>query len=54
MGDPTYMYKVVGGEVKAEVFDSESIPKGWSDSPESAQAKKVRKPKNDNSINPDK
>ena len=34
MGHQTYMYrKNEAGEVESQVFDSDDIPKGWSDSP---------------------
>lgn len=39
----TYLYKVVDGEVKADLFDSADLPKDWHDSPEAA--KKSVKPK---------
>lgn len=53
MGVPTFMYKSVKGDVIAEVFDSDEIPRGWYESPELAESKK-RKPKDDNSSNDNK
>ena len=35
-----YLYRVVGGEVEAQIFDFDDMPKsGWSDSPAAATAK---------------
>ena len=35
-----FLYRVVGGEVEAKIFDSDDMPKsGWSDNPASAAAK---------------
>lgn len=38
-----YFYKVVDGEVVAELFDSPKIPKGYADSPEAALKLSKRK-----------
>jgi predicted RNA-binding protein with RPS1 domain len=41
-----FLYRVVGGEVEAKIFDSDDMPKsGWSDSPASAKAKPKKQPK---------
>jgi len=46
MGVPTYMYrKNAKGEVEAQVFDSDNIPKGWVDSPEKVEKPKRGRPK---------
>ena len=35
-----FLYRVVGGEVEAKIFDADDMPKsGWSDSPAAATAK---------------
>jgi len=35
-----FLYRVVGGEVEAKIFDADDVPKsGWSDSPAAAKAK---------------
>ena len=35
-----FLYRVVGGEVEAQIFDFDDMPKsGWSDSPDAALAK---------------
>jgi hypothetical protein len=33
MGHPTYMYRLNEGKVESQVFDSDSVPDGWVDSP---------------------
>ena len=42
-----FLYRVVGGEVEAKIFDSDDMPKsGWSDSPAAAaKAKPKKQPK---------
>lgn len=45
MGHPTYMYREKDGEVEAKVFDSDSIPEGWADSPAAAKKEPKKRPR---------
>ena len=49
ISNPCYMYKVVNGEVKGELFDPCDLPEGWYESPKAAKEalipKKETKPK---------
>lgn len=42
MGVPTYMYRLKDGKIEAEVFDSDEIPEGWVDTPETIEEPKKR------------
>ena len=38
-----FLYRIVGGEVEAKIFDADDMPKsGWSDSPDAAAKPKPK------------